>query len=233
MRGERRPRRPARQVGRAADGRRGDDALGQLRRRPELGEPGCSAGEEGGLVIGGHQEGIAAASDAARPASDRRTPARRRRAVAGDQHGAQPGGARALDVRLERVADVPGARRRAPASASARGEDRRLGLRRADLGRGERAVDAAAPARSRQPLVQRDVPVGDDDEPQPARAQRAQRRRARRGRRGSAARPAARRSARRGRVAASAERRRASPPRSARRSAASAAASRPSCRCAR
>ena len=109
-------------------------------------------------------------------ASDRITgtpSAARRRPSRAISTGAQPGGARALDVGLRRVADVPrvaGVRRRAPARA------RRcaVGLGRADLGGGERAVEQRRQPGLGQPLVQRAVPVGDDDERMPgARAARA------------------------------------------------------------
>ena len=89
--------------------------------------------------------------------------------------GAYAGGARALDIGAERVADVQRPRRLDDAGQRERvEEDRGIRLGRADLGRGDRAVEQRRQARLDQALVQREVPVGDDDEPRlRARAARA------------------------------------------------------------
>ncbi len=127
-----------------------------------------------------------------------------------DQDRAQPGGARARHVGLGRVPHVPGvARRPRRAPARARRSPGQAWPRPPRPRRSRRP--AAAPGPSRQALVQRPVPVGDDDQPD-ARARAARSAPARcPGRRRSAGRPAARRAGRRARAGSP----RSSPPRSA------------------
>ena len=150
---------------------------------------------------------------------------RRGAAVAGDEHRRQ---------RPPRARPATSASGESPAcQASSRPRRRRARARGAKIaGSGLAApssADATAPSTQRrepglgEPLVQRDVPVGDDHEPDAAaRAARAARR-APPGRRGSAARPAAPRSApRRRRRRGLGQRRPHRLARAARRSAASA-----------
>ena len=140
--------------------------------------------------------------------SDREHAGRRRRRRARSAPGACPPRARPRRrprACRRRARSAPGVARR----SAARREDGAVGLGRADLGRGERAVDQLREPGLLQALVQRAVPVGDDDGAD-ARGRAAPAASARcPGRRGSAARPAARRGRRRARRAAP------SPPRSA------------------
>ena len=92
----------------------------------------------------------------------RRRARRRRRARSGS--GAMPGRAGALDVGLGRVADVPGLLRARPGELAAR----RAKIAPSGLAE-PTSAEASAPSTSAvepglgQPLVQRPVPVGDDD----------------------------------------------------------------------
>ena len=98
-------------------------------------------------------------------------------AVADDEHRRDPGRAGAGDVGRQVVADVDrGGGRDAAGERERPLEDRRRGLGGARLGRGDRAVEQRRQPGLRQRLVQRDVPVADDDQPQAGGAQRAERR---------------------------------------------------------
>ena len=137
------------------------------------------------------QQARAASRRRARPGTGRRC-ASRATSTARSPAPQRPG-----DVGPQVVADVHAPRRRGtPASASPAREDRRVRLGRADLGRRDDAVDERRPARCRaRTLVERDVPVADDDQPRAAPRAAPAGRPAPRGRRGSAGRPAARRAA--------------------------------------
>ena len=99
-------------------------------------------------------------------------------AVAVEQQVRDPARRRAGDVLGGRVADVQRLARRAPGELERGGEDRRVGLARAGGRRGDDPVEQRRRARSaRSTSVQRDVPVGDADEGEPALSQPVERRR--------------------------------------------------------
>ena len=105
--------------------------------------------------------------------------------------GLEARGERAGDVGLDVVADVQRVLRRDARQRQRAPEDRRVRLGGADLGRGHDAVDQRrSPVRS-QDVVQRDVPVADDDEAHAAPRAAREHRGHLRDRRGSAAPPAA------------------------------------------
>ena len=83
-------------------------------------------------------------------------------AVASDEDRLDAGRPRAGDVGVEVVARVDGLVRLRACELERAREDRRVGLRRAELGGRHDGVDERAQARALEHVVQRDVPVADD-----------------------------------------------------------------------